>query len=99
MGHIANRPLEMGILSGINLGIDRTLLVNGDLTALAAAKTAVEADVAKLHIAERLLAVTVKGALNIIDKFQTGYTSGGNATAYTALNGGVNVRGFNGIFS
>lgn len=99
MGHIATRPLEMGILTGLNVGIDRGLLVSGDLTTKDAAKAAVDADVAKLHIAERLLGVAVKGALDVVDGFQTGYTAGTNATAYTAINGGANVRNFYGVFN
>lgn len=86
--HIATRPLELGIASSINLGIDRSLLVDGDLTTKAAAKTAVLADAAKLHVAERLLSVPVNAALDIIDNFQTDYTTSSDANGYSSLFGG-----------
>lgn len=85
MAHVADTPLLLGIASGINLGIDRSLLANGDLTTVAAAKTAVDADVAKLHTAEKMLGVPIKKALEIVDNFLPGYSSGGDVDNYAAL--------------
>lgn len=91
--HVSEKMLACKIEGGLQLGQDRTVLVDADLSSLAAAKTAVDADVAKLHVSERLIGVKVKSALDRADEFVSGYTTGTTAANSANIVTGSTIRG------
>lgn len=83
--HVSEANVKIGALGGITFGVDQALLVSGDLTSLATAKSNVDTDNAKLHVSQRLFGTRVKASLDIIDNYQSGFTSGSDATAADSL--------------
>lgn len=67
--HVAEQNIRAGVVGGVRHGSDMGVLVDGDLTSLAAAKSAVDTDVAKLHTAERLTGIRTKAALDLAADF------------------------------
>lgn len=91
MIHIAQRPVEMGILGGLAFGVRLGALENADLTGLAAAKTAVAADITKRHVSQHALTLPINASLDAVDRYQPGFTSGGNVNAHANLYNGKDV--------
>lgn len=92
--HVAQHRLTMGTVAGIAFGIRQGILVDGDLTSASAAKTAVDADVANLHVSQRLFGIRVKSSIDMAPNFQAGYTTGSDADAiYSIENPGIAIRG------
>lgn len=77
--HVAEHRIAAGIIAGVTFGIKQQILVDGDLTSLAAAKAAVDADVANLHVSQRLHGLRVKASLDKADGYKSGYTTGSDA--------------------
>lgn len=92
--HVAEHRITAGIVAGIAFGIRQGLLVDGDLAAgAAAAKAAVDADNANLHVANRTFGERVKASLSIADSYQAGYTSGSDADAIYTIDDFGAIRG------
>lgn len=93
--HVAEHRITAGIVAGAAFGIKQGILVDGDLTSTAAAIAAVDADVANLHVSQRMFGARVKAMLNSrTNTYSSGYTTGSNADAVysietvgTAING------------
>jgi hypothetical protein len=91
--HVSEQPFMQGLVGGLRLGEDRGVLSDADLSSLAAAKTAVDADVAKLHTSERMIGPKVKASLEKADQFLSSYTSGTDVSDYDVLPANVQYRG------
>lgn len=83
--HTSEQNIRAGVVGGVQHGSDMAVLVAGDLTSLATAKTNVDTDVAKLHTAERLTGIRVKASLDQADNFLSGATTGSSITNITGL--------------
>lgn len=84
--HVSETMFMLGLYGGLKLGNDRGVLVDVDLaSSLTVANAAVDADVAKLHTAERLVGAKVKGSLASANQFLTNYVGGSSVAAYSAL--------------
>lgn len=77
--------MTMKTIGGIKLGINLGLLVDGDVTSVTAAKAAVDADAALLHVAERYFANRVKASIDMADNFQSGWSTGSDADAIYSI--------------
>lgn len=80
MSHTAEKMIRAKLIGGIYFGEAQGLLVDGDLTSLAAAKAAVATDAAKLHVSTRMYATRVVASLDIADSFVSGYTTGSDVS-------------------
>lgn len=91
--HVSEQMFMQGLYGGLKLGEERGVLADADLSTLAAAKTAVDADVAKLHTSERLIGAKVKASLDKADQFLSGYIAGGDVSDYDVLPSNVQNKG------
>lgn len=89
--HVAERNRVMKIIGGINFGIQRGILVDADLTSATAAKAAVDADVAVMHVSERLAGVRTKAAIDMADSISTNYTTSSDADLVYSADDAVSV--------
>ena len=80
MSHTAEKMIRAKLIGGIYFGEAQGILVDGDLTSLSAAKAAVEADAAKLHVSTRMYAPRVIASLDVADNYVSGYTSGSDVS-------------------
>ena len=78
VNHPAEQNIVSGVVGGIKFGAERGMLVDGDLTSLAAAKAAVDSDQNTKHVAEATFGTRIKASLDKADNYQSGYTSAGN---------------------
>lgn len=83
--HPAERPARACVKGGLLFGIDQGLLSDGDLSTLAAAKTAVDVDNALLHVSQRTFGQRVKGSLEIVNSYDSTYLAGGDADKASML--------------
>lgn len=83
--HVAEHNITAGIIGGMLFGQENGLVVNGDLTSLSNALTAVDAAQAKKHVAEAVFGARVKASLNIANTYLSGYTSGTNIFNITGI--------------
>lgn len=84
--HVSEHRITAGVVAGIAFGIRQGLLADGDLASGAAsAKTAVDTDVASLHVSQRLFGARVKSSIDMADDYQAGYTSGSDADAIYSI--------------
>lgn len=90
--HSAERNILAGCVGGALLGqtilnADGTaIFINGDLASNATtAKANVDSDVAKLHVAEKTFGVRVKAAIDQMEYFNPGSTSGSSIAAITNM--------------
>jgi hypothetical protein len=91
--HVSERRITAGVVAGIAFGIRQGILVDGDLTSEAAAKAAVDADVANLHVSQRTFGERVKASLDIADTYLAGYNAGGDADAIYSIDDFGAIRG------
>lgn len=93
-GHVAEHRITAGVVAGIAFGIRQGLLVDGDLASgAAAAKTAVDADNANLHVSQRTFGERVKASLDKAETYQSGYTTGSDADAIYSIDDHGAIRG------
>lgn len=85
VAHPAENNIKAGMVGGIRRGDEAGILVDGDLTSVAAAQAAVQADVDKLHIAEKNIGPPVKAAIAQIDNYLASGSSGSDVSAVTDL--------------
>ncbi len=83
--HVAEHNITAGIIGGMLFGQENGLVVNGDLTSLSNALTAVDAAQAQKHVAEAVFGARVKASLRIADQYLSGYTSGTNISNITGI--------------
>lgn len=83
--HPAENNITAGTKGGLLFGVDRGLLVDGDLVDLATAVAAVEADNNALHPAQQTFGVRVTASLRQIPEFDDTYLSGGDADKASML--------------
>ena len=84
--HVSELPRQQGLYGGLQQAEARTVLVDGDLSTLAAAKAAVTTDTDKLHIAEGpRIERQAHAALEMADNDLTSYTTGTDVSDYDAL--------------
>jgi len=92
--HVSTIPQQAAIYDGLHKADQQSVLVDGDLSSLAAAKTAVTADTDKLHVSQRYpLEQRAHKALEAADNYLTGYTSGTDVSDYDALDSAAQFDG------
>jgi hypothetical protein len=84
-GHISEHRITAGVVAGVAFGIRQGILVDADLSSLTAAKAAVDADVANLHISQRMYGARVKASLDKASNYQAGYVTGTDADAIYSI--------------
>jgi hypothetical protein len=83
--HVAEHRITAGVIAGAAFGIKQGILVDADLTTAAAAKAAVDADVAKLHVSQALFGARVKASIDRADTYKSGYTTGSAAASVYSI--------------
>jgi len=96
--HVSEQIVQTKLYGGLKMGEERGVLADGDLSTLAAANAAVDADVAKLHTSERHIGARVKASLERADQFLTGYIAGGDVSDYDVLPANVQQKGMTLVF-
>lgn len=85
MAHSSEAPERACVKGGLLFGDEQGILDDADLSSLSAAKTAVDTDVAKLHVSQRLFGVRVKASLDRINDYDSTYLTGTDVDKATML--------------
>lgn len=96
--HVSETQKAQKLYNSLKIGEDRSVLVDGDLSSASAAKTAIQADVDKLHVSERHIAPRVKAGIDNAEQFLTGYNSGSDVSDYDVLPSHVQKTGQTVVF-
>lgn len=83
--HVSEAPVLAAVVGGLLFGMDESLLEDGDLTSLSAAKAAVDTDNAKLHVSERRFGPRVKASLDEVGNYDSTYVTGSDVDKSTML--------------
>src|SRR5262249_39841307 len=91
--HVADNNKAAEVEGGLRMGVDRGLLVDGDLTSASNARTNVTARVQKLHSSEQTLRPRINASIDSADQFVSGYTSSSTAANFENIVPNQKVRG------
>lgn len=86
--HEADKPLAGSVESSIREAAQNGLLIAADLTSVASAKAEIDGAAANLHVSQRPLAFGPKRAIDLVDNFVSGASSGESLTnIYAGIDG------------
>lgn len=83
--HVAETMIQAKAVGGCKFAGDQSVIVDGDLTSLSAAKTASNVSTAKRHVSERVFGKRVNASLDQIGNFDSTYLTGSSVAKASML--------------